>query len=278
MAKIAAVQMMAEDSMEKNYRKSLTFIKRAAKAGASMVCFPEGQLTRYIPQYPGLSPEGFAIPWDHDYIRGFCQACQNYHIIASVSVNLLIRDSVFPSMILIDEQGDVLGVTKKNHIVYAPHFYEQDYFTPGNEGFPVFETSIGKVGQIVCFDRHYPESFRACALKGADLIVTAVANEKSEPNEVFQWEIRIAAFQNSLHCLMCNRVGREGEMEFSGGSIFAGPEGNALVVADDQEGLFLSDLNFEKAKKIQEEKQFLSLRKKEVFEMENISENAGHCM
>ena len=58
MAKIAAVQMMAEDSMEKNYRKSLSFIKRAAKAGASMVCFPEGQLTRYIPQYPGLSPVG----------------------------------------------------------------------------------------------------------------------------------------------------------------------------------------------------------------------------
>ena len=181
MVRIAAAQMRVSEDMETNYRKSLEFIKEAAEADAKMVCFPEGQLTHYVPQYKGLKTEDIAIEMDHPYIQGFCDACKENEIIASIAVNLKIAGNVYPSMMLISEKGKILGITKKNHIVYAPHFYEKDYFTPGNEGFPVFDTSIGKVAQIVCFDRHFPESFRTCALKGADFVVTGVANEKIEP-------------------------------------------------------------------------------------------------
>ena len=166
------------------------------------------------------------------------------------------------------KEGEILGITKKNHIVYAPHFYEKDYFTPGDEGFPVFDTSIGKVAQIVCFDRHFPESFRTCALKGADFVVTGVANEKIEPCEVFRWEILIPAFQNSMNCLMVNRVGVEGNMDFCGESVFAAHDGTVAAIADDSECLLTADLDFDAARKLREEKQYLSLRRPEVFELD----------
>ena len=268
MVRIAAAQMRVSEDMETNYRKSLEFIKEAAEADAKMVCFPEGQLTHYVPQYKGLKTEDIAIEMDHPYIQGFCDACKENGIIASIAVNLKIAGNVYPSMMLISEKGEILGITKKNHIVYAPHFYEKDYFTPGNEGFPVFDTSIGKVAQIVCFDRHFPESFRTCALKGADFVVTGVANEKIEPCEVFRWEILIPAFQNSMNCLMVNRVGVEGNMDFCGESVFAAHDGTVAAIADDSECLLTADLDFDAARKLREEKQYLSLRRPEAFELD----------
>ena len=237
MVRVAAAQMRVSEHMEENYQKSLRLIREASEAGAQMVCFPEGQLTHYIPQYQGLKSESFAIGLDHPYVRGFRDACRENRILASVALNLDMDGKVYPSMMLIDEQGEVLGVTKKNHIVYAPHFYEQDYFAPGGGGFPVFETSIGRVAQIVCFDRHFPESWRTCALKGVDFIVTAVANEKIEPCEVFQWEIRIPAFQNSVHCLMVNRESTNQMIQFGGvqvrpGDIVIGDDTGVVVVPD----------------------------------------------
>lgn len=268
MVKVAAAQMRVSENMEENYRKSLRFIRESAEAGAKLVCFPEGQLTHYIPQYQGLKSGSFAIGLDHPYVLGFRDACHACRILASVALNLDLDGKVYLSMVLIDENGEIVGITKKNHIVYAPHFYERDYFTPGDEGFPVFDTSIGKVAQIVCFDRHFPESWRTCALKGADFIVTAVANEKIEPCEVFQWEIRIPAFQNSVNCLMVNRVGVEGNMDFCGESVFAGPDGDVVAMADDAEQLLVAELDFEAAKQLRREKQYLSLRKSKVFELD----------
>lgn len=265
MVKVAAVQMQVSDSMQENYEKSLRFIKEAAAGGAKLVCFPEGQLSHYIPQYKGLKSESFALPLDHPYIQGFCEVCKEQHIIASVALNLAIDGKVYPSNMIISEEGNILGIGKKNHIVQAWHFYEQDYFTPGNEGFTVVDTSIGKVGMIVCFDRHYPESFRSCVLQGADFIVVPVANEKVEPNEVFQWEIRIAAFQNSANIVMCNRVGVEGRMDFCGETVFAKPDGTVAAVADDREQVLFAEVDMAEARRLRAEKQYLPLRRPEVF-------------
>lgn len=267
MVRIAAAQFPVSTNIEENYQTSLRYIREAARQGAKMVCFPEGQLTHYIPQYPGLDPKSFSIPLDHPYVAGFCEACRENHILACVALCLDIEDKVYASTVLISEEGEILAIAKKNHIVRAEHFYEQDYFTPGNEGFPVVDTSIGKIAMIVCFDRHFPESYRTCVLKGADFIVIPVGNEKIEPNEVFQWEIRIAAFQNSTNILMCNRVGLEGEMDFCGETVFAGPDGGVVALAGDQEELLIADLDFEAARALREKKQYLSLRRPEVFEL-----------
>lgn len=267
MVMVAAAQIKISENMEENYQKALHYIWKAAEQGAKFICFPEGQLSHYIPQYKGLKADNYAIGLDHPYIKGFREACRQAHIIASIALCLEIDRKVFASDMIFSENGEILGIGKKNHIVQTEHFYEQDYFTAGNEGFLVVETTIGKIGVIVCFDRHYPESYLTCVLKGADFIVVPVANEKIEPLDVFQWEIRIAAFQNSVNLVMCNRIGLEGLMDFSGGSVFVNPDGSIAALADNQEQLLFTELNMEKATALRKKKQYIPLRRTEVFEL-----------
>ena len=77
------------------------------------------------------------------------------------------------------------------HIAQNKNFYEQDYYTPAKDEFKVFSTPFGKIGIVICFDRHLPENIRTCALKGADLVIVPTANTKAEPMELFEWEIRV---------------------------------------------------------------------------------------
>ena len=75
--------------------------------------------------------------------------------------------------------------------------------TPSEDGFKVFDTPFGKVGIVICFDRHLPESIRTCTLKGAQLIIIPTANTLAEPLEMFEWELRVQAFQNNVFVAMC---------------------------------------------------------------------------
>ena len=117
----------------------------------------------------------------------------------------------------------------------------------------------------MCYDRHYPESYRSCVLQGADLIVVPVANDKTEPLELFRWEIRVAAFQNSVNVVMCNRVGREAGMDFCGESVFADASGAVAAAAGDREELLLAELDLAGTAAVREKRQYLPLRRPEVF-------------
>ena len=151
------------------------------------------------------------------------------------------------------------------HIAQAEQFYEQDYYTPSDDGFLVFDTDIGKIGIVVCFDRHYPESIRTETLKGANLILIPTVNVKTEPMEMFEWEIRVQAFQNSVAVAMCNRVGTEGEMEFAGESIVVDANGEILAKSDDTEQIIYTDIDLEVSEKIRRKKPYTSLRRKELY-------------
>lgn len=150
-------------------------------------------------------------------------------------VHLKENGALYDASLLIGSDGELIGIQKMVHIAQAHQFYEQDYYTPADDGFHVFDTPLGKIGLVICFDRHYPESVRTEALMGADLILVPTVNVKSEPSETFEWEIRIQAFHNSVAIAMCNRVGVEGDMEFSGESIVADANGDRVVMADDRE-------------------------------------------
>jgi predicted amidohydrolase len=129
----------------------------------------------------------------------------------------------------------------------AKRFYECDYYTPSDDGFKVYNTPFGKIGIVICFDRHLPESIRACALAGAQLIIVPTANTKDEPSEMFEWEMRVQAFQNNVFIAMCNRVGIEGDMEFCGNSIVIDPDGNVILKSDEKEGLLETEINLSDA-------------------------------
>ena len=119
---------------------------------------------------------------------------------------------------------------------------------------------------IVCFDRHYPESIRTEVLRGAELIIVPTANTKSEPSDVFQWEIKVQAFQNSVNVAMCNRVGVEGSMEFSGESLVAGFDGETIEMAGDQEELMLAEVNLSGATLKRHQRPYTSLRRTDLYD------------
>ena len=102
----------------------------------------------------------------------------------------------------ITPDGQIEGSASMVHIYQGEKFCEKDYYSPSEDGFKVFDTPFGKVGIVICFDRHIPESIRTCSLMGADLVIIPTANTKKEPLEMFEWEIRVQAMQNSVFIAM----------------------------------------------------------------------------
>lgn len=167
---------------------------------------------------------------------------------------------------VIDADGELRGVSTMVHIAQVPRFYEQDYYTPSDSGFRVYDLEVGKVGVVVCFDRHYPESIRTCVLRGASLILIPTANTLDEPRDLFECELRAAALQNGVYIAMCNRVGTEGEVTFCGESMVVDPEGNVVVKGSDSEKLVITDIDLAQIAKARAKRPYISLRRHELHE------------
>lgn len=118
---------------------------------------------------------------------------------------------------------------------------------------------------MVCFDRHYPESIRTEVLQGADLILIPTVNTKAEPEEMFEWELRVQAFQNSVVVAMCNRVGVEGAMEFSGESLVVDANGDVVVKADGRGQIFYVDVEPCDVSAIRTHRPYTQLRRPEWY-------------
>lgn len=264
--KIALAQMKMESNIEANYRKTIEGIRNAAEHGADLICFPEIQLTPFFPQYAGIKADSYVVSIDSPYIMGICDACRENHIYASPNLYIEENNRRYDMSLLIDDCGNIIGKQKMVHIAQCDKFYEQDYYYPSEEGFQVFDTKYGKIGIVVCFDRHYPESIRTSALKGAELVIIPTANTMDEPSELFQWEIKIQAFQNSVNVAMCNRVGDEGQMAFSGESIVADFNGDTVMLANSSEKLLFADIDMVAASNARKIKPYTSLRRTELYE------------
>lgn len=129
----------------------------------------------------------------------------------------------------------------------------------------MFDTELGRLGIVVCFDRHYPESVRTEALMGADIILIPTVNTKAEPSEMFEWELKVQAFHSSVFIAMCNRVGTEGEMDFSGESVVVDANGDTVVKADDIEQLVYAELDLKNAAEIRRKRPYTTLRRPELY-------------
>ncbi len=265
--KIAMAQMGNAGSVEKNLEKSIHFIALAAKQGCDLILFPEVQMTEFFPQHPGQDVRHYAVKPDSGLIRELCAACRDNHIMAVPNVYLEENGKYYDVSILIGSDGEILGKQKMVHIAYAEKFYETDYYSPSDDGFHVFETEFGNIGIVACFDRHYPESIRTEALLGADLILIPTVNTTDEPMELFEQEIRVQAFHNSVYAAMANRVGKEDEMEFAGESIVVSPEGETVFKADHREQLAVVEIeNIRHASEVRSRKPYTSLRRKEFYQ------------
>ena len=170
--KIALAQMQMSQDIESNYQKSLCFIREAAEKGAQLVMFPEIQLTPFFPQYENEDASDYVITFNHQYVKGICDVCRKNRIFASPNFYIEENGKRYDMSFLIDDEGNIIGTQKMVHVAQCEQFYEQSYYTPSEEGFSVFDTKVGKIGIVVCFDRHYPESIRTEALTKTDHICT----------------------------------------------------------------------------------------------------------
>ena len=260
MAKIALFQSENKGSIDENLKAGISAIREAAENETDLILFPEVQLTEFFPQHLKQDVSGYAHDINSNVVRLFRDVCRENHIMAVPNIYLRECGHCYDASILIGRDGEIIGIQKMVHIAQAEHFYEQDYYTPSDDGFHVFDTDIGRIGIVVCFDRHYPESIRTEALMGADLILVPTVNEKAEPLQMFEWEIRVQAFQNSVAIAMCNRVGTEDDMQFAGESLVTDAAGNLICKAGDTEEIIYAKINMAASSQLRGKKPYTQLR------------------
>jgi predicted amidohydrolase len=264
--RLALAQYAPSDDMDINLRTALEHMEAAAVGRASLIVFPELCLSPFFPQLPGLDASRYALAIDDDRVKQFQQMSARLQLASSPNVYLTEGARRFDASLLIDSAGDILGISKMVHIAQLPGFYEQDYYAPSDTGFHVYNMTFGRIGIVVCFDRHYPESVRTCALRGAELIVIPTANRVDEPRDLYVCEVRAMAMQNGVYVAMCNRVGREGAVTFCGESVVVDPFGNLTAQAGEAGELLCVDIDLSNVAKARKSRPYLQLRRPETYE------------
>lgn len=225
--KIALVQQKAGHDKQDNVSRGLVALDRAAAGGAQLVCFAELAFERFYPQCRATAGfEDKAEPVPGPTTEQFAERARRHGVV--VILNLFERDGdrCYDCSPVIDSDGSLLGKTRMVHITEYDCFHEQGYYTPGDTGAPVYDTSVGRVGVSICYDRHYPEYMRALAVAGAELVVVPQAGSVGEwPDGLYEAEMRVAAFHNGYYVALCNRVGEEEKLTFAGESFVCAPDG-----------------------------------------------------
>lgn len=264
--KLALAQYALSADIAQNLAKTLALMESASQRGAQFILFPEVCLSPFFPQYAGQDVSRYVMNIDDPSIRQFQAACRRLKLAASPNVYLQEGGQRFDASLMIGADGEIQGISKMVHIAQVPCFYEQDYYTPSDTGFRVYDTPFGKIGIVVCFDRHYPESVRTCALRGAELVLIPTANTMGEPLDLFECEVRTAALQNCVNIAMCNRVGAEGEVVFCGESIVVDANGKVIGKSGQAEDLLIVDVDLPQAVRARNTRPYLSLRRPELYE------------
>jgi beta-ureidopropionase len=171
---------------------------------------------------------------------------------------------------VIDAGGKYLGKYRKHHIPQvAPGFWEKFYFRPGNTGYPVFETAIGKVGVYICYDRHFPEGARILGLNGAEIVFNPSATVAGLSEYLWKLEQPAHAVANGYFVGAINRVGVEAPWnigEFYGQSYFCDPRGRIVAEASrDKDELVVADLDLDLIKEVRNTWQFYRDRRPETY-------------
>ncbi|MGA7172444.1 MAG: nitrilase-related carbon-nitrogen hydrolase [Candidatus Dormiibacterota bacterium] len=236
---------------ERNSDRGARWIARAADAGAQLIVLPELASSGYAfasEAEAGASAQGV----EGQCLQTWAASCRRLGVYVVAGFCEQAAEGRFNSAALLGPDG-VIGLYRKAHLFYD----EQTYFLPGNRGFPVFELPFGKVGMLVCYDLWFPEAARVLALAGADVICVPtnwVANFRRRVADERGWVMGnyasvAVATQNQVFVAAADRIGRENEVEFVGGSCIVGPEGWMLAGPGSrtEEALLLADLDLRQA-------------------------------
>jgi N-carbamoylputrescine amidase len=243
--RIGLVQMRCAPEPAANLDTAIARVREAVAAGAEIVCLPELFRSQYFPQREDHAAFDLAEPIPGPTTDALARIAKEKGVVVIAPVFERRAAGVYHnSAVVLDATGLVAGLYRKMHVPDDPLFYEKFYFTPGDLGFLAFDTAVGRIGTLVCWDQWYPEAARLTALAGADVLFypTAIGwhpREKADSGDaqVSAWQTmhRAHAIANGVYVAAVNRVGhegpRDGGLEFWGASFVCDPFGIVLKEA-----------------------------------------------
>ncbi|MCC9623862.1 acyltransferase [Thalassospira sp. MA62] len=249
----------------------LPYIEQAAKQGVQVLCFQEVFTQPYF--CPSQDKKWYAaaekIP-DGPTTQLMCELAAKYKMVIVVPIyEEDITGVYYNTAAVIDADGTYLGKYRKTHIPHVAGFWEKFFFKPGASNWPVFETQYCKLGVYICYDRHFPEGWRALALNGAEYIVNPSATVAGVSEYIWKLEQPASAVANGCFIAAINRVGSEAPWdigEFYGQSYFVNPRGEIEAQASrDQDELLVHDMDMSMVREIRDNWQFFRDRRPSTY-------------
>ena len=281
--KVGVIQQSNTAEVEKNRLNLIEKVKKLSSEGAELVVLQELHDSLYFCQVESTDNFDLAVDLNGAECDMYAQTAKACGVVLVTSMFEKRATGVYHNTAVVYEKdGSVAGRYRKMHIPDDPAYYEKFYFTPGDMGFEPIQTSVGKLGVLVCWDQWYPEAARLMALKGADMLIypTAIGWESSDTDaekmrqqNAWQTVQRGHAVANGLPVITVNRVGHEDDpsgqtngIQFWGFSFVAGPQGEIIYQApSDEEIETIVEVDMERSEQVRRWWPFLRDRRIENY-------------
>lgn len=280
--KTALIQQSVRADKNDTVAATAAMVEEAASQGAELVVLQELHQTPYFCQYEDTDLFDLAESYEEDVAYWAQVAKKNGVVLVASLFEKRAPGLYHNSAVVFEKDGSIAGKYRKMHIPDDPGFYEKFYFTPGDLGFEPVDTSVGRLGVLVCWDQWYPEAARLMALKGAEILIypTAIGwfdrddeDEKMRQKDAWITVQRGHAVANGLPLVAVNRVGFEKDesgvldgIRFWGSSFVCGPQGEMLAEAPtDEETLLICDIDLTRSEEVRRWWPFLRDRRIDAY-------------
>ncbi|MCZ6662633.1 MAG: acyltransferase [Actinobacteria bacterium] len=268
----AIVQTAWTGDQDSMIKKNVDYARQAAEQGAQVMCFQELFYGPYFCQVQENEHFAYAEPIpDGPTTKLMLDLAKETGMVLIVPIFEMEQAGFYyNTAAVIDADGTYLGKYRKNHIPHVKGFWEKFYFRPGNLGYPVFDTAVGKVGVYICYDRHFPEGWRALGLNGAKIVFNPSAVDRGLSMHLWNLEQPASAVANEYFIGAINRVGKEefGDNDFYGSSYFVDPRGQIVgdSASDTEEELVIRDLDLDTVEEVRQQWAFYRDRRPDAYQ------------
>jgi N-carbamoylputrescine amidase len=280
---IGLIQISLSANTDENLKKAVSWIEKAAKGGAQVICLPELFRSQYFCQKEDIEFFNLAETIPGTSTNTLAKVAKDNKVVIIVPVFEKRAQGIYHnSAAVINADGEITGLYRKMHIPDDPSFYEKFYFTPGDLGFKSFKTEYGDIGTLICWDQWYPEAARLTALQGASILFypTAIGWHPKEKEEhgkaqIDSWRTiqRGHAIANGVYVAAVNRIGLEkftnnsDGIEFWGSSFVSDPQGIVIAEASiAKEEILLAEVDLSRIEYIRRNWPFLRDRRIDSYQ------------
>ncbi|HET6876518.1 MAG TPA: nitrilase-related carbon-nitrogen hydrolase [Jatrophihabitans sp.] len=248
--------------------------RRAAAEGVQIIGFQELFYGPYFGAIQDQKYYAYVEPIPGPTVERFAELAAELRMVIVLPIYEVANEGeYYNTAAVIDADGSLLGTYRKHHIPNLPQFWEKFYFRPGNSGYPVFSTAVGRVGVYICYDRHFPEGWRELGLNNAQIVFNPSATKPGLSNRLWEIEQPAAAAANQYFIAANNRIGQEtaefgdDAPHFYGSSYFVDPRGNFVgdIASPDEEEIVIRDLDLDEITRARNDWQFYRDRRPESY-------------